>query len=97
MDEFAPDVVLMKQWTSILWSCTAAARRSTRCSSGRIARSFVDGKRVTDAATVEVAEMVLSGADQQADRRWINGQAGVAVGLSGKDANLLTGEGPRDR
>ena len=50
---------------------------------------FVDGKRVTDAATVEVVEMVLSGRVNKRIVQAINGQGGKAVGLSGKDANLM--------
>ncbi|MGR3640593.1 acetylglutamate kinase [Alterinioella nitratireducens] len=51
---------------------------------------FVDGKRVTDAATVEVVEMVLSGSVNKRIVQAINAQGGRAVGLSGKDANLIT-------
>jgi acetylglutamate kinase len=56
--------------------------------------TFVDGLRVTDAATMEVAEMVLSGAINKEIVNFIN-QAGAeadvrGVGLSGKDARLIT-------
>ena len=54
-----------------------------------IASSFVKGKRVTDAATVEVVEMVLSGTVNKRIVQAINMQGGRAVGLSGKDANLM--------
>ncbi len=50
---------------------------------------FVNGKRVTDAATVEVVEMVLSGKVNKRIVQAINAQGGRAVGLSGKDANLM--------
>ncbi len=58
--------------------------------------TFVDGLRVTDAATMEVAEMVLSGAINKEIASWIT-QAGATadvrgVGLSGKDAGLITAE-----
>jgi acetylglutamate kinase len=58
---------------------------------------FVDGLRVTDAATMEVAEMVLSGAINKELVHYINraGSAGAdvrGVGLSGKDARLMTVE-----
>ncbi|MFN3370779.1 MAG: acetylglutamate kinase [Sphingomonadaceae bacterium] len=49
---------------------------------------FVDGLRVTDAATAEVAEMVLGAINKQLVS-WINAAGGRAVGLSGKDANLI--------
>ncbi|MGQ4809704.1 Acetylglutamate kinase [Candidatus Entotheonellaceae bacterium PAL068K] len=50
---------------------------------------FVDGLRVTDAATMEVVEMVLSGKLNQEIVATINLHGGQAVGLSGKDANLI--------
>jgi acetylglutamate kinase len=54
-----------------------------------IKSEFIDGKRVTDAATVEVVEMVLSGLVNKRIVQAINGQGGKAVGLSGKDAQLM--------
>jgi acetylglutamate kinase len=54
-----------------------------------IKSEFVNGKRVTDAATVEVVEMVLSGLVGKRIVQAINRQGGKAVGLSGKDANLM--------
>ncbi len=51
---------------------------------------FVNGKRVTDEATVEVVEMVLSGRVNKRIVQAINDQGGRAVGLSGKDAGLIT-------
>lgn len=55
-----------------------------------IKSDFVDGKRVTDAATMEVVEMVLSGQVNKKLVHAINRQGGKAVGLSGKDASLIT-------
>ena len=56
--------------------------------------TFVDGLRVTDAATMEVAEMVLSGHINKEIVHWINRAGATAdvrgVGLSGKDARLIT-------
>ncbi|NLD61851.1 acetylglutamate kinase [Candidatus Sumerlaeota bacterium] len=50
---------------------------------------FVDGHRVTDQATLDVAEMVLAGR-VNGDLTYDLNRAGIkAVGLSGKDANLL--------
>ena len=58
--------------------------------------SFVDGLRVTDEATMEIAEMVLSGAINKEIANWITlagAEADVrGVGLSGKDARLITVE-----
>ncbi len=56
--------------------------------------TFIDGLRVTDEATMEVAEMVLSGAINKEIANWITlagKEADVrGVGLSGKDARLIT-------
>ena len=54
-----------------------------------IKSDFVGGKRITDAATMEVVEMVLSGVVNKRIVQAINRQGGRAVGLSGKDANLM--------
>jgi acetylglutamate kinase len=54
-----------------------------------IVSQFEDGLRVTDEATMEVVEMVLSGAINKTIVRAINMAGGKAVGLSGSDANLL--------
>ena len=53
---------------------------------------FVDGLRVTDAETAQVAEMVLSGAINKDIVAWIGQAGGRAVGLSGKDAGLVRAE-----
>ncbi|WP_114520932.1 acetylglutamate kinase [Altererythrobacter sp. ZODW24] len=52
--------------------------------------SFVDGLRVTDKATAEVAEMVLSGAINKQLVSWIARAGGKAIGISGKDGNMVT-------
>ena len=54
-----------------------------------IKSEFRGGKRVSDAATVEVVEMVLSGKVNKTIVQAINQQGGRAVGISGKDADLL--------
>ena len=54
-----------------------------------IESTFIRGKRVTDAATVEVVEMVLSGLVNKRIVQAINAEGGRAAGLSGKDANLM--------
>lgn len=51
---------------------------------------FVDGLRVTDKATAEVAEMVLSGAINKELVSWISQAGGKAIGISGKDGGLVT-------
>jgi len=50
---------------------------------------FVDGHRVTDAPTMEIAKMVLVGKVNKEIVSLINGHGTLAVGLSGEDGNLL--------
>ncbi len=54
-----------------------------------IKSEFVHGLRVTDKPTVEVVEMVLAGLINKDIVSTINGQGGKAVGICGKDANLM--------
>src|SRR6185312_3793549 len=49
----------------------------------------VDGLRVTDGETVEIVEMVLSGSINKQLVQAINAAGGYAIGLSGKDADLI--------
>ena len=51
---------------------------------------FVGGLRVTDAETMEIVEMVLTGKTNKGIVAHLNNQGGQAVGLSGKDGNLIT-------
>ncbi len=55
----------------------------------KIQSRFIDGLRVTDRETVGVVEMVLAGTINKEIVSAINGQGGFAVGLSGKDGNLI--------
>ena len=54
-----------------------------------IKSEFLNGKRITDAATMEVVEMVLSGVVNARIVQAISEQGGRAVGLSGKDSGLI--------
>ena len=54
-----------------------------------IKSEFKGGLRVTDRETVEVVEMVLAGSVNKEIVAAINAQGGKAVGISGKDANLM--------
>ncbi len=56
----------------------------------KIESSFVNGLRVTDAATISVVEMVLAGAINKSLVAAVNMAGGRAVGLSGKDGHLIT-------
>ncbi len=57
-----------------------------------VTSKFEDGLRVTDAATMEIVEMVLSGSINKTIVRAINMAGGNAVGLSGADSNLILAE-----
>ena len=93
MDDFARDVALMKQCgvepIIVHGGGPQIGRMLERL---RIRSEFVDGLRVTDEATVEVVEMVLSGRINKEIVAAINRQGGRAVGLSGKDARLIVAE-----
>jgi acetylglutamate kinase len=56
----------------------------------KIESNFVNGLRVTDAATISVVEMVLAGAINKSLVAAVNMAGGRAVGLSGKDGHLIT-------
>ncbi|SHG77556.1 acetylglutamate kinase [Cognatishimia maritima] len=90
MEEFARDVVLM-QMVGIhpVVVHGGGPMINAMLDKLQIKSEFVNGKRVTDAATVEVVEMVLSGTVNKRIVQAINRQGGKAVGLSGKDANLM--------
>ena len=51
---------------------------------------FVDGLRVTDKATADIAEMVLCGSINKELVGWIANAGGKAIGMSGKDGGLVT-------
>ncbi len=90
MERFARDIVLMKQCNvnPILVHGGGPMINETLEALG-IQSEFIDGKRVTDAKTMKVVEMVLSGAVNKRIVVALNKQGGKAVGLSGKDANLV--------
>ncbi|WP_299969129.1 acetylglutamate kinase [uncultured Roseobacter sp.] len=91
MEEFARDVVLMRQvGVNPVIVHGGGPMINAMLERLQIPSRFVDGKRVTDAATMEVVEMVLAGVVNKRIVQAINGQGGCAVGLSGKDAGLIT-------
>jgi acetylglutamate kinase len=55
-----------------------------------IKSEFKNGLRVTDKATVEIVEMVLAGSINKNIVSAINAEGGRAIGLCGKDGNLVT-------
>lgn len=90
MDSFARDVVLMRQvGVNPVVVHGGGPMINAMLDKLDIKSEFVGGKRVTDAATMEVVEMVLSGLVNKRIVQAINRQGGLAVGLSGKDANLM--------
>lgn len=91
MEDFARDVVLMQQvGVNPVIVHGGGPMINEMLNKLDIKSEFVNGKRVTDKATVEVVEMVLSGRVNKWIVNAINRQGGRAVGLSGKDANLMT-------
>ena len=90
MESFARDVVLLRQvGVNPVVVHGGGPMINAMLDKLGIRSDFVNGKRVTDAATVEVVEMVLSGVVNKRIVQAINRQGGKAVGLSGKDANLM--------
>ncbi|MCB2055178.1 MAG: acetylglutamate kinase [Geminicoccaceae bacterium] len=89
--DFARDVVLLKQ-VGINPVIVHGGGPQIASMLGRldIQSDFVDGLRVTDAATVEVVEMVLAGKVNKEIVGAIQAEGGKAVGICGKDARLLT-------
>ncbi len=90
MASFARDIVLMRQVgvnpVIVHGGGPMIAEMLDRLG---IKTEFVRGMRVTDQATAEVVEMVLSGLVNKRIVQAINAEGGRALGLSGKDANLM--------
>lgn len=55
-----------------------------------IASRFANGLRVTDKPTIEIVEMVLCGSINKQIVGFINAEGGRAIGLCGKDGNMVT-------
>ncbi|MCT8330121.1 acetylglutamate kinase [Albidovulum sediminis] len=93
MAEFARDIVLMRQ-VGVNPVVVHGGGPMINDLLGKlgIKSEFVRGKRVTDKATVEVVEMVLSGLVNKRIVQAINDQGGRAVGISGKDDDLIVCE-----
>ena len=89
-DLFARDVVLLKQvGINPIVVHGGGPQIAAMLKRLQIESSFVDGLRVTDEATVEVVEMVLAGSINKEIVTAINKAGGKAVGISGKDSNLI--------
>jgi acetylglutamate kinase len=93
MASFARDVVLMRQvGVNPVIVHGGGPMINQMLKKLDIQSDFVRGKRVTDAATMEVVEMVLSGAVNKRIVQAIQDEGGRAVGLSGKDGGMVTCE-----
>src|SRR5947209_19407528 len=90
-DSFARDVVLLKQVgihpIVVHGGGPQIAQMLQRLG---IKSSFAAGLRITDAATIEIVEMVLAGSINKQLVGYINEAGGKAVGLCGKDGNMVS-------
>lgn len=93
MASFARDIVLMKQCgLHPVVVHGGGPQINEMLAKLDIKSEFIGGKRVTDEKTVEVVEMVLAGRINKRIVQALNAQGGRAVGLSGKDADLIVCE-----
>jgi acetylglutamate kinase len=89
--KFASDIVLLKQvGINPVIVHGGGPQISNMLERLKIQSTFVSGLRVTDASTVEIAEMVLSGSINKQIVSDICRAGGLAVGMSGKDGSLIT-------
>jgi len=89
-DAFAQDIVYLKQsGVNPIVVHGGGPQIAAMLKKLHITSDFVHGLRVTDKTTVEVVEMVLAGQINKDIVSAINRQGGKAVGICGKDANLM--------
>src|SRR5688572_24448190 len=89
-DAFAKDIVYLKQsGVNPIVVHGGGPQIATMLKKLEIKSDFVNGLRVTDKPTVDIVEMVLAGAINKEIVSAINRQGGKAVGICGKDANLM--------
>jgi acetylglutamate kinase len=89
-ETFARDIVLLKQaGVNPVVVHGGGPQIGSLLERLNIHSEFKGGLRVTDRETVEVVEMVLAGSVNKEIVTAINAQGGKAVGISGKDANLM--------
>jgi acetylglutamate kinase len=89
-DAFAKDIVYLKlSGVNPIVVHGGGPQIATMLGKLDIKSEFVNGLRVTDKATVDVVEMVLAGRINKDIVSAINRQGGKAVGICGKDANLM--------
>jgi len=89
-EQFASDIVLLKQvGINPVIVHGGGPQIGEMLGHLKIESEFIDGLRVTDKRTVEIVEMVLSGSINKEIVTAINDAGGTAVGISGKDGNLI--------
>ena len=92
-DSFATDVVLMKLvGINVVVVHGGGPQIGELLSRLNIESEFVNGMRVTDSATMDVVQMVLGGLVNPDIVSLINTHGGRAVGVTGKDGNLIQAE-----
>ncbi|MEC9206394.1 MAG: acetylglutamate kinase [Pseudomonadota bacterium] len=89
-EQFASDIVLLKQvGINPVIVHGGGPQIGRMLDQMKIKSEFIDGLRVTDKRTVDVVEMVLAGSINKEVVTAINDAGGTAVGISGKDGNLI--------
>lgn len=89
--DFAEDVVLLKAvGINVVVVHGGGPQIGAMLKKVGVESQFIDGLRVTDKATADVAEMVLSGAINKEIVGWIAKAGGRAMGVSGKDGGMVT-------
>ncbi len=90
-ESFARDVVLLKQTgVNPVVVHGGGPQIGAMLKRLKIKSEFAEGLRITDGQTIEIVEMVLAGSINKQIVSNINRVGGNAVGISGKDANLMT-------
>ncbi|GLV20199.1 acetylglutamate kinase [Sphingomonadales bacterium 56] len=88
--DFAEDVVLMKAvGINVVVVHGGGPQIGAMLKKLGVESHFVNGLRVTDKETAQIAEMVLAGSINKEIVGWISGAGGKAVGISGKDGGLV--------
>jgi acetylglutamate kinase len=89
-EQFASDIVLLKQvGINPVIVHGGGPQIGEMLRQLKMESEFIDGLRVTDKRTVEIVEMVLAGSINKEIVTAINDAGGTAVGISGKDGNLI--------
>ncbi|AXB75758.1 acetylglutamate kinase [Novosphingobium sp. P6W] len=89
--DFAEDVVLLKAvGINVVVVHGGGPQIGAMLKTMGVESRFIDGLRVTDKQTAQVAEMVLSGAINKEIVGWIAKAGGKAMGVSGKDGGMVT-------